>query len=109
MNNYSVIYLKQANDKEPIYDWLETLDNSAKIRILNRILRLEEGIFGDCKKISADISELRFSFGSGYRIYYHQYKNTIVLLINGGDKSTQSKDIIKAQKLLDEWRTTNAK
>jgi putative addiction module killer protein len=47
---------------------------------------------------------LRFDFGKGYRIYYTEINGVVVLLINGGDKSDQSKDIEKAQKLLDEWR-----
>ena len=53
--------------------------------------------FGDHKKIDSEISELRLKFGSGYRIYYTEVDNVIVLLINGGDKSTQSKDIEKAK------------
>ena len=60
--------------------------------------------FGDHKKIDNEISELRFKFGSGYRIYYTEIDNIIVLLINGGDKSTQSKDILKAKSILQEWR-----
>lgn len=76
-------------------------------RINQRILRLEDGNFGDFKKLSDDISELRFSFGKGYRVYYTEIENTIVLLINGGDKSAQSKDIKKAQELLNKWRSNN--
>lgn len=63
--------------------------------------------FGDYKKLSDDISELRFTFGKGYRIYYTEENNKIILLINGGDKSKQSKDIEKAQELLEQWRIKN--
>lgn len=76
-------------------------------RINQRILRFEDGNFGDFKKLSDDISELRFPFGKGYRVYYTEIENTIVLLINGGDKSAQSKDIKKAQELLNKWRSNN--
>ena len=68
------------------------------------VTRLLENNFGDHKKIDNEISELRFKFGSGYRIYYTEIDNIIVLLINGGDKSTQSKDILKAKSILQEWR-----
>ena len=60
--------------------------------------------FGDCKKLLEDISELRFTFGKGYRVYYTEENHEIILLINGGDKSKQSKDIEKAQELLKQWR-----
>lgn len=65
------------------------------------------GISGIPKKISNDISELRFTIGKGYRVYYTVVNNIVVLLINAGDKSQQSKDILKAQKLLNEWRLNN--
>ena len=93
MQTYEIEYLKLPNGKAPITECIN-----------QRILRIEEGSFGDYKKLSEDISELRFDFGKGYRIYYTEINGVIVLLINGGDKSDQSKDIKKAQKLLDEWR-----
>ena len=83
---------------------MDSLDNVTRIRIQSRLTRLLENNFGDHKKIDNEISELRFKFGSGYRIYYTEVDNIIVLLINGGDKSTQSKDINKAKSILQEWR-----
>lgn len=85
-------------------EWLSSLDKQIKVRIQSRLTRLLENNFGDYKKIDNEISELRSKFGSGYRIYYTEIDNVIVLLINGGDKSTQSKDIKKAKLLLQEWR-----
>lgn len=73
-------------------------------RILERFERLEEGNYGDFKTIDNEIKELRFKFGSGYRIYFHETNNTIILLICGGDKSTQTKDINKAKEYLNIWR-----
>ena len=93
-----------ANDKTPFIEWLDSLDKVTKARIKSRLARLLENNFGDCKKIDNEISELRLKFGSGYRIYYTEIDNVIVLLINGGDKSTQTKDIEKAKKILQEWR-----
>ena len=104
MQTYEIEYLKLPNRKSPLTEWLNSLDGSFRKRINQRILRIEEGNFGDHKKLSEDISELRFDFGKGYRIYYTEINGVVVLLINGGDKSDQSKDIEKAQKLLDEWR-----
>jgi len=104
MQAFEIEYLKLSNGKAPITEWLNTLDGSFRKRINQRILRIEEGNFGDHKKLSEDISELRFDFGKGYRIYYTEINRKIVLLVNGGDKSEQSKDIKKAQRLLDEWR-----
>ena len=93
MNNYEIEYLILPNGKAPIVEWLNSLDSTTRKRIHQRILRIEDGNFGDCKKISEDISELRFTFGKGYRVYYTEENNKIILLINGGDKSKQSKDI----------------
>ena len=83
---------------------MNSLDKNTKIRVQSRLTRLLENNFGDHKKIDNEISELRFKFGSGYRIYYTEIDSIIVLLINGGDKSTQSKDILKAKSILQEWR-----
>lgn len=107
MNNYKIEFLICKNGSAPIVDWLNSLDSAIRKRINQRILRLEDGNFGDCKKISNDISELSFTIGKGYRIYYTEIQNVIVLLINGGDKSKQSKDIQKAHELLNEWRLEN--
>lgn len=107
MSVYEIEYLILQNGKAPIIEWLNSLDNIIRKRINQRILRIEDGNFGDCKKISDDISELRFTFGKGYRIYYTEENNKIILLINGGDKSTQVKDIQKVNKMLEQWRNRN--
>lgn len=107
MNTYKIAYVILANGKAPVIEWLNSLDSSTRKRINQRILRLEDGNFGDHKKISEHISELRFSFGKGYRVYYTEINGTIVLLINGGDKSDQSNDIKKAHELLQKWRSDN--
>jgi len=85
-----------------IFDkWLNKLkDRGAKIRILARIDRVTHGNFGDIKEIDSTLTEMRFFFGPGYRIYYVIQENTIVLLLNGGDKDSQTKDIKKAKDIL---------
>ncbi len=83
--------------------WLTKLkDIQAKVSILRRIERVKEGNFGDYKSIGADLSELRITTGPGYRIYYTKKDDEIVILLVGGDKSTQSKDIQKAKQLAEE-------
>lgn len=93
-----------SNGKSPFIDWLESSDKVTKSRVQSRLTRLLENNFGDHKKIDNEISELRLKFGSGYRIYYAEIDNIVVLLITGGNKSTQSKDIQKAKEILQEWR-----
>lgn len=107
METYEIKYVKLLNGKSPFIEWLNALDSVTRKRINQRILRIEDGNFGDYKKITEEISELRFSFGKGYRVYYTQIGKTIIILINGGDKSSKSKDIITAKKFLDEWRMIN--
>ena len=91
--------------KKPILDWIYSLkDGRTMGRIVERIKRLESGNLGDFKKLDTEISELRFKFGSGYRVYFSEVNNVIVLLLCGGDKSTQSKDIKKAKEYLQIWK-----
>ena len=84
--------------------WLSKLkDMKGRIAVARRIERMEYGNFGDVKSISARISELRITTGPGYRIYFTKKKETVIILLIGGDKSTQSKDIVKAETLLEEY------
>lgn len=99
-----IIFYIHSNGKKPVEIWLKSLDISIRKRIFRRISRIEEnGNFGDYKKLDEDISELRFNFGSGYRIYFAEVGDIIVLLLNAGDKKTQSKDIEKAKEYLENW------
>ncbi len=95
-----IIYYVTEDGKCPYKIWFNKLDKVVKARIANRVLKLEEGHYGDCKKLSSDLSELRFKFGSGYRVYYTETENTIIILLLGGDKSTQSKDIEKSKEFI---------
>ena len=83
--------------------WLAKLkDRTVRIRVLARFVRVENGNFGDFKQLSSNLFELRFFFASGLRIYYTVRQNQIVLLLVGGDKSTQSKDLEAASRLIEE-------
>ena len=101
-------YYQHINGKAPVIEWLKSLDISMSKRINGRLARIaEDDNFGDFKKIDDNISELRFNFGSGYRIYYSEVGDVIVLLLNAGDKKFQSKDIEKAKEYLEIWRQDN--
>ncbi len=84
-------------------DWLSRLkDPQAKVCVIVRIQRVEEGNFGDAVPVGDGISELRIHYGPGYRLYIVSQGETVVVLLCGGDKSTQKKDIEKARKLAKE-------
>lgn len=81
-------------------NWFERLkDRRAKARIQARIDRLETGYFGDVVPVGEGVSELRIFYGPGYRVYFVQQGSIVVILLSGGDKSTQDLDIIKAKEL----------
>lgn len=86
--------------------WLKKLnDLKAKAKILFRIQKLEKDEhFGDCKPVGEGISELRINFAKGYRVYFKEKDGKIIILLIGGDKSTQEKDIKKAKEI---WKKLN--
>lgn len=80
--------------------WIDRLsDTKAKARILVRIERLASGNPGDAEPVGEGVSELRVHYGPGYRVYYKQIGDHMVILLAGGDKSTQPKDIARALRL----------
>ncbi len=81
--------------------WLRKLKNlKAKAKILFRIQKIEDdGHFGDCKPVGDGIRELRVDFGKGYRVYFKEKDGKIIVLLIGGNKSTQQKDITKAKEI----------
>jgi putative addiction module killer protein len=89
--------LVNEQGKAPFEEWFTTIrDPKTRQRILTRLNRVKDGNFGDCKSVGSGVSELRLMFGAGYRIYFGQKGDTLTVLICGGDKSTQSKDIQEA-------------
>ena len=85
--------------KCPFLEWLESLrDINARAKIRTRLDRVEAGNLGDYKPVGNGVCELRIDYGPGYRVYFGQVGTTIILLLCGGDKSTQEKDILQAIK-----------
>lgn len=100
-----VILYETSDGRCPFAEWLASLrDKKAVDKITLRIRRVEQGNFGDYKSVSS-ICELRIDYGAGYRIYFGQMGNTIVVLLCGGDKNTQYKDIMKAQEYWEDYKS----
>ena len=89
---------------EAFEQWFDGLkDRKAKIRITARLVAIQEsGHFGDHKSVGPKVSELRFHFGPGYRVYFTRRGQEIVFLLGGGDKDSQDKDIARAIQLAEE-------
>lgn len=96
-----IIYYVTEDGKCPFDIWFNKLDKSVKARVLSRIERLEEGHYGDYKCIAEDLYELRLKFASGYRIYFTEQNNIIIMILCAGDKSTQRNDIKKAKEIIE--------
>jgi len=90
-------YITEAGEN-PFHKWLNSLnDRAARARIRVRLNRVRLGNFGDCKSVGKGVNELRVDYGPGYRVYYGKSKTTIVILLCGGSKKSQPKNIQIAQ------------
>lgn len=96
---------RREDGVEPYTEWFRKLrDTAAKVSIASRLRRIEAGNFGDCKPVGEGVSELRIHIGPGYRIYYGQHGSMMVILLCGGEKGSQARDVVKAKTLWAEWR-----
>ncbi|NJO39317.1 MAG: type II toxin-antitoxin system RelE/ParE family toxin [Cyanobacteria bacterium CRU_2_1] len=87
-----------SDGRVPFIEWLDTLKNIKAQTVINKRLdRVRLGNLGDFKSVGAGVFELRIDFGPGYRVYFGQVGSTLVLLLCGGDKSSQDRDILKAR------------
>ena len=94
----------EIRQTEQVKKWLKALkDSRAKAKILIRIERMREGNFGDINSIGDGYSELKIHQGKGYRVYFANRNNQIILLLCGGDKTTQQDDIKKAKQIAKQW------
>jgi putative addiction module killer protein len=96
---------ESAEGKEFFWIWLNGLRDTIGVsKIKVRLIRVAQGNFGDCGAVGEGVKELRIDFGPGYRVYFGEDGDDVILL-GGGDKSTQSADIVKAK---ERWRDYNA-
>lgn len=96
--------MKTIKQTETFMTWERNLkDRSAKAIIAARIFRVANGLMGDVKPVGEGVSELRINYGPGYRVYFQQRGNEVVVLLCGGDKSSQPRDIKTAKTLASQW------
>jgi putative addiction module killer protein len=94
---YTLKIYETRRRSEPLTEWLNSLkDQKARIAIRMRLDRMRLGNFGYCEAIGEGVSEMKIDLGPGYRVYFGMIGRTIVLLLCGGDKRTQDKDIRRA-------------
>ena len=103
-------HYQTADGEKPFVDWLGRLtDEAARSRIRIRLDRLALGNFGDCEPVGGGVIELRIDWGPGYRVYCARLGQVIVLLLCGGDKKTQKKDIERAKDYFEDYKARAAK
>lgn len=96
---------QREDGSEPFSEWLEALrDKVAQARIRLRLRQVQAGNLGDVKPVGGGVSELRIHVGPGYRVYCGRHGKAIVILLCGGDKSSQTADIRRAEQLWTEWK-----
>jgi len=84
-------------------EWLDELDDHrAQVRIAARLRQAEAGNLGDWKSVGGELSEMRVNFGPGYRLYFTRRGKILIVMLAGGDKSTQASDIRRAKRILDQ-------
>ena len=95
---YSVI------ETEEFSEWLAGLkDMATRIRLARRLNKARRGILGDVKPVGDGVVEMREFFGPGWRMYYVERSGALIVMLGGGDKSSQSSDVERAKKLAKEW------
>lgn len=105
-NNRTVFRVVETDEFQ---QWISSLrDRQARDRINTRLTRVRQGNFGDTDSVGGGLSEMRIHYGPGYRLYFMREGMTVVVLLCGGDKDTQSSDIRRARRLAADWRAENA-
>ena len=99
---------RTRNGREPFTEWFNAIrDARAQSRIRARLVSLEHGNFGDYRSVGGGVFELRIHVGAGYRVYFGEVDSTIVLLLCGGDKASQTRDIQRAKTYWQEYKETH--
>ena len=104
-----ILRYQTANGLEPVTEWLQALrDKQAQAKLRVRLKRLEAGIFGDCEPVGEGVLDLREHQGAGHRVYFGRHGQSIVILLCGGSKKTQTTDIKTAQDYWADWKRRQA-
>lgn len=104
-----LLYYQTADRKQPFAEWLSALrDKQARGRVRIRLARLRAGNFGDCEPVGEGVLELRIDWGPGYRVYFARLGQVVLILLCGGDKRTQDKDIERAKDYFKDYKARAA-
>ena len=95
--------------KSPFEEWFNKLDTTAALKVRTALARIETGNMGDVKPVGQGVSERRITFGPGYRVYFGQDGQKLVILLCGGTKKRQSKDIEQAKVLWEDYKRRKEK
>ena len=110
MKPYEIRHFVTSGGVDLFLEWFARIrDPVAKVQILKRVNRMEQGNFGDHVFCGDGVWEMRVDVGAGYRVYYAQSGAAVMLLLCGGDKRSQDGDIRQAKRVWKEWRQRNAK
>jgi putative addiction module killer protein len=102
---FDLIVYEQAQGQRPYNKWFDSLrDKRVQSRIITRLGHVQAGNLGDCKSVGEGVIELRIDAGPGYRIYCGRSGTTLVVLLCGGDKGSQDKDIGRAKEFWADWK-----
>ena len=100
-----ISYYYTADNECPYLDWFNDLDFSIQVRVNKRVKKLCEGVYGDHKPLQkSELSEIRMDFGKGYRIYYYDLDNTVILFIAASEKKNQKKVVQKANQYFEDYK-----
>ncbi len=106
--NELVIYVTE-DGKAPFADWFDKLDTVAALKVRTALARIETGNLGDVKPVGQGVSERRITFGPGYRVYFGQDGDKLVILLCGGTKKRQSRDIDQAKAFWGDYKSRKQK
>lgn len=88
-----VRYYQTNSGRCPFKEWLDSLGSTAQVTVDSRLTRVRRGLFGDSKYLGGSVYELKFHLGPGYRVYYAREGKTVIILLQAGDKKSQSADV----------------
>ena len=101
---FDVVVYQTEEGNAPFEDWYNALDTQAALKVTTAIARIEAGNLGDVKPVGKGVCERRITFGPGYRLYFGQDGKKLVVLLTGGTKKRQSKDIERAQEFWADYK-----
>ena len=103
-----LLIFETGHGRYPFLEWIEQLrDRKARAIIRARLARVQLGNLGEWKPVGEGVSELRIPYGPGYRVYFGQEGDELVILLCGGDKSSQGRDIERAKQFWSEYKNAN--